>query len=361
MPIVLCVFGMVLVGSSVSVSQLLLRYPLLTGQAARYAVAALALFAIAKAFPRFGAGASESRNPAAAVPRSSASARFAGTRTARSTGRPVPTVRELGVLAALAATGMAGFNACVLVALEHADPAVVGTVVGAAPLGLALLGPVLKGSRPTARIVAAAVVVVAGTALVQGTGRADGIGLLAAGGALVGEVAFTVLAAAVLPRLGAVRVAAWSCALAVALLLVGALATGEASRWRMPTGTEFGALAYLAALMTVGAFLAWFAGLQRLGVERAGMIVGIMPVATLATAAVMAGTLPAPGQAAGVLTVAVGLALGLTAVPNPRDHGVPDVAMSDQGRLDHEQWRAEAQRGQAHRAERRSAARTASA
>jgi hypothetical protein len=43
------------------------------------------------------------------------------------------------------------------------------------------------------------------------------------------------------------------------------------------------------------------------------MIVGIMPVATLAAAAVMAGALPALGQAAGVLTVATGLAIGLTA------------------------------------------------
>ena len=47
---------MILVGSSVSISQLLLDYPLLTGQAIRYAAAALALFAIARAFPRFGAG-----------------------------------------------------------------------------------------------------------------------------------------------------------------------------------------------------------------------------------------------------------------------------------------------------------------
>jgi drug/metabolite transporter (DMT)-like permease len=319
---------MVLVGSSVSVSQLLLHYPLLTGQAVRYAVAGLALVVIARAFPRFGAGA---------------------------VANPRPTAREAGILAALAATGMAGFNACVLVALEHADPAVVGTVVGAAPLGLALLGPLLKGSRPTVRIVAAAAVVVAGTALVQGTGRADGVGLLAAAGALVGEVAFTVLAAAVLPRLGAVRVAAWSCALAVPLLLAGALVIGEASRWRMPTGTELGALAYLAALMTVGAFLAWFAGLQRLGVERAGMIVGIMPVATLTAAAVMAGTPPALGPAAGVLTVAAGLALGLTATAPPAR---PAPRPTDREAC---RSRPRSARGAAAPAQPRSAARTASA
>jgi drug/metabolite transporter (DMT)-like permease len=288
--ITLCVTGMVLVGSSVSVSQLLLAYPIMTGQAARYTTAALALYAIARLFPRLGAGAS---------------------------ARPRPTARELAILVTIAATGMAGFNACILVALAHADPAVVGTIIGAAPLGLALLGPMLRHERPGVRLVVAAGVVVAGTALVQGTGQADAVGLAAAAGALVGEVAFSLLAAAVLPRLGAVRVAAHSCALAVPLLLVGAVATGEVARWRPPTAAEAGALAYLAALMTVVAFVVWFVGLQRLGVERAGMIVGVMPVATFVTAAVMATALPAPGQAFGVLTVAAGLALGLAASTAP--------------------------------------------
>lgn len=289
MPIVLCVLGMVLVGSSVSVSQLLLDYPLLTGQAVRYGAAAVLLFAIARLFPRFGAGASRAR----------------------------PGRRELAILTALAATGMAAFNACIMIGLRHADPAVIGTVIGAAPLGLALLGPLLRGARPAARLVAAAAVVVGGTALVQGTGRADAIGLLAAAGALVGEVAFTLLAAAVLPRLGAVRVAAWSSLLAAPLLAVAALVAGELGRLRWPTATELGALTYLAGLMTVVAFVVWFAGLQRLGVERAGMIVGVMPIATLATAAVMAGALPGAGPTLGVLTVAAGLALGLTATARP--------------------------------------------
>src|ERR671917_413392 len=208
MPIVLCVLGMVLVGSSISVSQLLLDFPLLTGQGMRYAAAAVMLFAIARLFPRFGAGSS--------------------------TAAPNP--RELAVLTALAATGMAAFNVCIMIGLRHADPAVVGTVVGAAPLGLALLGPLLRGARPTARLLVAAAVV-----------------------------------------------------------------AGEAAGMRLPTSTELGALAYLAVLMTVVAFVVWFVGLQRLGVERAGMIVGVMPIATLATAAIMAGALPGVGPTLGVL------------------------------------------------------------
>jgi drug/metabolite transporter (DMT)-like permease len=280
----LCIAGMVIVGSSVSLSQLILDYPTLTGQAMRYGLAALILAILVRGW-------------------------------ARPSGRVRPNRRELGILTLLAATGLAAFNVCVLIALPHADAAVVGTVIGAAPLGLALLAPLMRGARPAARIVVAAAVVVGGTALVQGSGKADAIGVLASLGALVGEVLFSLLAAAVLPRLGAIRVAAYSCGLAVPLLLVGGIAAGEVARWRVPTAVEATTLGYLALLMTVVAFVAWFTGLQRLGVERAGMIVGLMPVATLVTAAIQAGRLPDPGQTAGVLVVALGLAVGLTAQP----------------------------------------------
>lgn len=287
--VLLCVTGMVIVGSSVSISQLILDYPALTGQAARYALAAVVLFAVAHRWPRFGLG----------------------TDTASSR----PSRRDWVVLTVLAATGLAAFNTLILIALPHAEPALVGTFIGAAPLGLALLGPLLRGGRPTVRLLGAAGVVVAGTALVQGTGRADAVGVLASLGALGGEIAFSLLAAMVLPRLGPVRVAAFSCALAVPLLLVAALAVGEPARWRAPTGVEAATYGYLAALMTVVAFVAWFTGLRRLGVERAGILVGVMPVATLVTAAIQAGSPPTPGASLGVLVVAVGLALGLGARP----------------------------------------------
>ncbi len=89
-------------------------------------------------------------------------------------------------------------------------------------------------------------------------------------------------------------------------------------------------LAYLALALTVGAFLAWFGGLRRLGVERAGMFVGVLPVATLATAAVQDGRPPAAGPAAGVAVVALGLALGLTARPHRRS-ARPQAHLVDPG------------------------------
>jgi hypothetical protein len=60
-------------------------------------------------------------------------------------------------------------------------------------------------------------------------------------------------------------------------------------------------------VLTVVAFLCWYAGLGRLGVERAGVFAGLVPVASLAGAAALDRAVPTPAQLAG--TVAVALAL----------------------------------------------------
>lgn len=272
----MCVVGMSVLGCSVSVSRLILDYPTLTGQAMRYAVAALILAVVRRGLLR-------------------------------------PTRAEFGRLLLLAATGMAGFNICLLAALRHADAALVGTIVGAAPLGIAVAGPLMRRARPAPRLVAASAVVVGGAALVHGAGHADGVGLLAALGAFVGEVCFSLLAASVLPRLGAVGVTTWACALSVPMLLLPAVPLGELGRMRLPSVPEAATLAYLAVVLTVLVFLLWYSGISRLGVERAGMLVGLLPVTTLITASIQDGVLPSSAQAAGVLVVAAGLAAGLTA------------------------------------------------
>src|SRR5690606_6566135 len=104
---------------------------------------------------------------------------------------------------------------------------------------------------------------------------------------------------------------AYACALAVPMLAGGAVLLSES--WRVPTLAEAATLAYLAVMLTVVAFLAWFTGLRRLGVEKAGLYVGVLPVATLVSTSVQDRALPVPAQAAGVLIVALGLAAGLAA------------------------------------------------
>src|SRR5947208_9389063 len=91
------------------------------------------------------------------------------------------------------------------------------------------------------------------------------------------------------------------------MLLIGSAATEE---WRPPTVAESFGLLYLALPLTVGAFLMWYTGLRRLGVARAGMFAGILPVATLAATSLLDLRLPGPLAVAGTALVAAGLLIG---------------------------------------------------
>jgi drug/metabolite transporter (DMT)-like permease len=272
----LCVLTNTILGASFSVSRTILTYPVLTGQALRYALAAAALALIV------------------AVGRS----------------RVRPTARELLRLAVLAATGLVAFNILLMFSLRHAQPGLIGAIVGGSPLVLALVGPLQEGRRPAARLVVAAAAVVAGAALVQGGGSGDALGVLGAVGLLFAEASFSLVAAPLLPRLGPARVSAWSCALAVPMLLLGMSIVGE--RPRIPTGSELLGIAFLGLVLTVVAFVCWYTGVRGLGVERAGVFVGLVPIAAMVTAALADGVVPGPLELAGVVLVTAGLVTGLS-------------------------------------------------
>ena len=291
-----------MVGTAVAASSLLVHYPVLGGQAMRYAVSA-AILAFAQ------------RVRAGRLPRLSP--------------------REIGLLLALAASGLVAFNLCVIGAVGRADPAVVGLVVGCAPVLLGVAGPLLARRAPRSRMLAAAAVVVAGTALAQGGGHASTAGLALAGGALLGEAGFSLLAVPLLPRLGPVALSAYACAAAAAMLGIGAAALQGGAAVAMPTGAEAVSLAWL-AVATPAAFVAWYSGLTRLGVERAGLFAGLIPVAALVSVAVVGTSSVTPLKLAGSLLVGGGLVLGLADRPplRVREASSPPSTLSAPGSPD---------------------------
>ena len=243
------------VGSSLALLETIDDYPAAGGQAVRYALAA-ALLAL----------------------------------LLRRRGAPRPSARQLGRLALLAATGLAGFNLLVIAAERSMDPASVGVVVAAVPVVLAIAAPLQERRRVQLRVILAAAVVALGAAAVQGIGgEVTGAGLAAALGALLGEAAFSLVAAPLLPSLGALGVSAWSAALAVPLLLLyGIAADGPGGVVRAPSLDEALVLAYLGAVVTAGCFVLWYTGVRLLGVERAGLLTGAMPAGALLTGALSA-------------------------------------------------------------------------
>jgi drug/metabolite transporter (DMT)-like permease len=296
---------MTIVGTLTAVSATISGYPVYGGQAVRYAIAAVILLGIA-----------------------------------RMDDRPRPSPGQWALIAALAATGLAGFNVCIVEGTRYTSPATIGTVVGSVPIVLAIAAPLMDGRRPASRVVAAAVVVTVGAGLANGLGGGSVPGLLLALGALAGEVGFSLLALPLLPRLGPVRVSAYSAALAVPMLFATGLAVDGTHVLRAPTWGEAAALAYLSLVVTAGAFILWYDALGRIGADRAGLFAGLIPISAVATTMLLGLRTPGMAELAGALLVGSGVAIGLTrsagrplSVTAPAHHD--DPADDDESNDDH--------------------------
>ncbi|MER5320782.1 DMT family transporter [Streptosporangium roseum] len=271
--------AMFLVGTLAGVAGVIQDYPLYGGQALRYLLAAAVLLAVT---------------------------RLAGLRAVRLTAR------EGALLAALSLFGLVIFNVCVIEATRRGGPALVGTVLGTVPLALALLG-----GRPSPRVLGAATVVVAGATLATGLGSGDLPGLMWSLGALFCEVCFSLLAIPLLPKLGAVRVSAYSAALAVPLLAVTGLLVDGTAMLRVPTLPEALGLGYQSVVVTTVAFFLWYDALPRIGAATAGLFAGLIPVGAIATGAVLGLGTPSVPDLLGAALVVAGIVIGLSAAGPP--------------------------------------------
>ena len=269
--------AMVCVGGSVAVSSVLAGSPACTAEAIRYGVACLILVALARLTGRL------SRRPRGA---------------------------EWLWLSGIAVTGLVVFNLALVEGSRHAEPAVLGVAVACVPAVLALVGPLLEGTRPRTAAVTAALVVTCGAGLVQGLGRTDAIGVAWAVAVFGCEAAFTLLAIPVLGRHGPWGVSVHATWLATVMFAVlGAAREGPAARAEL-TPADWLAVGYLAAAVTAAAFVLWYSSVGRLGASRAGLLTGIAPVAAAVSGVLLGGPAPRPLVWAGMVVVAAGLALG---------------------------------------------------
>jgi drug/metabolite transporter (DMT)-like permease len=269
--------AMVCVGGSVAVSSVLAGAPVYTAEAVRYGAACLLLVALA-----------------------------------RLTGRRItwPRTTEWLWLSGIAVTGLVVFNLALVEGSRHAEPAVLGVAVACVPAVLALIGPLLEGTRPHAAAVAAALVVTAGAGLVQGLGRTDAIGVAWAVAVFGCEAAFTLLAIPVLGRHGPWGVSVHATWLATVMFgVLGAAREGPRAVAQL-TRADWLAVGYLAVAVTAAAFVLWYSSVRRLGASRAGLLTGIAPVAAAVSGVLLGGPAPRPLVWAGIAVVAVGLTLG---------------------------------------------------
>ncbi len=271
----LATLALVLVGTLVAAADLVEGYPLSTGQALRYAAAGAVLFVIARGrLPRLDRG------------------------------------EALGLIA-LAATGLVLFNLFVIEGVRETDPATIGVIVGCVPVVLAVAGPLLEKRPLSGRVVVAALVVAAGAAGVQWAGGGiTAAGLMLALGALGCEAAFSLLAVPHLKRLGPLAVSTYACLFAVPMLAAWSL-IAEGPSLPMPDAGQAAALAYLAVGVTVLGFVSWYSAVGVLGVERAGLFSGVLPVSALVFSAALGVAELTPERLGAVVVVAIGVTLGV--------------------------------------------------
>jgi len=268
---------MVCVGGSVAVSSVLAGAPVLTAEAVRYGAACLILVALA-----------------------------------RLTGRRLtwPRRTEWLWLSGIGVTGLVVFNLGLVEGSRHAEPAVLGVAVACVPAVLALVGPLLEGTRPRAAALAAALVVTCGAGLVQGLGRTDAIGVAWAVVVFGCEAAFTLLAIPVLGRHGPWGVSVHATWLATVMFAALGLARERPAAVARLTRADWLAVGYLAIAVTAAAFVLWYSSVSRLGASRAGLLTGIAPVAAAVSGVLLGGPPPRPLVWAGLAVVAAGLGLG---------------------------------------------------
>jgi drug/metabolite transporter (DMT)-like permease len=284
--------AMFVVGTLAAVSSVINHYPLYGGQAVRYAMAAVILLAVARA---------------------------------KGLGLVRLTLRETLLLLSLAATGLVLFNVCVIQATRHASPTLVGTTVGTVPVVLALVAPLLARAGPSGRVLAAAAAVVAGATIATGLGSGNLTGLLYAVGALACEACFSLLAIPLLPRLGPIRVSAYTQAAAIPLLLIVAVIADGGGILRTPSAAEAAALLYLGTVVSAGAFFLWYDALPRLGADRAGLFAGMVPIGAIVTTFLLGLGAPTVTELGGAALVIAGLTVGL--VPGrPRRRPITSAA-----------------------------------
>ncbi len=268
------------VGLGIAVSGALVRYPVFSGQAIRYAIGAVMLGVLGRK----------------------------SLHTVFSLSR-----REVLKLLLLSATGLAGFSVCSIEALRSSSPAAVGVIIGCLPIVLALVVPILNWRRPKPRTFIAAAIVSVGAAVVNGAGHSSFHGAMWALGALVGDACFSIIGVSLIEKLGARALSFWATVLAtVGLLAVGA-AVGGSTAFRTPTLNEAEALLYSGVAISFYAVGVWYVVLKRISVERAGLLTGLIPVSALIGQAILGIGVVNLREVIGVVIVTLGISAGIIA------------------------------------------------
>ncbi|WP_295118812.1 EamA family transporter [uncultured Leifsonia sp.] len=232
----------------------------------------------------------------------------------------------------LGALNAGGFFVLVYAVAQLLPSGIASTVMATSPLALMGFGWMLLGQRPRALSLIGALAGVGGVAvmLTGGDAAVDPLGLAAAVAAMLLSAVGYVLAT----RWGDVDVlssTAWQLVAGGLLVVPFAILIEGAPPVLAPAAIA--GFAYVSLVATASAYLAWFAGMRRLGPGAVGLIGLLNPVTGVALGALVAGEALTARQLVGLAVVLAGIAVGQATRGSRRTGGAQSASPSRKPRV----------------------------
>jgi drug/metabolite transporter (DMT)-like permease len=219
-------------------------------------------------------------------------------------------------LALVGLIGHSTYQVLFIIGLDHTQAGHSSLMLGLTPVFVALIGLALGIERVRARVWSGIWLSFAGIVLIT-SGSNDGLHL--GGPTLLGDLltlaatfcwaSYTVLAKPLLSRYSPIKFTALTMALGALPLLVASVPSLLAQDWGRVTAAGWLGLLYSYSLAIVGAYIVWYASVQRVGSARTAIFSNLTPVVGLVAAWLMLGEILAPVQLIGAAVVVLGISL----------------------------------------------------
>lgn len=223
------------------------------------------------------------------------------------TGARLPRLawRDWLLLAAQAIAGSVGYTTLLIAGLQRTSAVDGGVILGTLPLVSAGIAIALLGERPGKATLLAIVVAAAGVWLMTRSGVAQDGGTLLGNALVLGAVLCEGLFILLHKRLRApvppLALSTLMVAIGLAVCLPAALAEAP---WTRPVPVDaLLAVAYYALAPTVGGFVLWYAGAERVSGSDAALFTAIAPVSAVLLAALLLGEALSASQLTGMACV----------------------------------------------------------
>ena len=222
---------------------------------------------------------------------------------------PRPGRRDALLLIAQAGAGSVGYTVFLISGMKLASAADAGVIAGTLPAVSALVAMLALGERPAPSLIGAIVLATLGvlvcTAHVEDLTASRATSSLAGNvlvfAAIVCEALFILLNRKLRTPVAALPLSAMMSGLGFAVAIVPACFE---QAWRLPLDAgAFAGVVYYALVPTVGGFVLWYAGAARITGAEAGLMTALVPVSTVAMAALLLHEPVSGAQLAGVVCV----------------------------------------------------------